>query len=404
MATTGSDLLKDAKDAKIVASKKIRFYPENKQAYHDALILYRRSYNLAVERFRNDDYKDASGKFINMRPAIKAQVKQEQKESGRAYNSLVSDNGTLAAATTFKAVCEHNKKLKGAKEGFAEISFKSRKGSRHSFSIDRLPKGLNPCVQALGKIHLTEDVPAEAIGKSCVVTYDKGRWFIQVQQHIELNPEIQGKVRCVGVDPGVRTFATCYSEKEALIAGDKVAKTKLFPLMKQVDSLISQKQKILNTQKGVKFLDMPQWARDRIIHFNREIDRLKCKKDDIVLDLHNRLAFELVSNYDVVFLPTFETRGMVTRKDKKVRTIRRNTCRQMLDLNHYQFKIRLKWYAKKYGKHVVDCNEAYTSKTRSWSGTIDEKLGSSKVIKGEGFTVDRDINGARNVFLKCLTR
>ncbi len=404
IATTGSDLLKDAKDAKIVASKKIRFYPENKQAYHDALILYRRSYNLAVERFRNDDYKDASGKFINMRPAIKAQVKQEQKESGRAYNSLVSDNGTLAAATTFKAVCEHNKKLKGAKEGFAEISFKSRKGSRHSFSIDRLPKGLNPCVQALGKIHLTEDVPAEAIGKSCVVTYDKGRWFIQVQQHIELNPEIQGKVRCVGVDPGVRTFATCYSEKEALIAGDKVAKTKLFPLMKQVDSLISQKQKILNTQKGVKFLDMPQWARDRIIHFNREIDRLKCKKDDIVLDLHNRLAFELVSNYDVVFLPTFETRGMVTRKDKKVRTIRRNTCRQMLDLNHYQFKIRLKWYAKKYGKHVVDCNEAYTSKTRSWSGTIDEKLGSSKVIKGEGFTVDRDINGARNVFLKCLTR
>ncbi|WOG30367.1 transposase [Endozoicomonas sp. 8E] len=367
-------------------------------------MLYRRSYNLAVERFRNDDYKDASGKFINMRPAIKAQVKQEQKESGRAYNSLVSDNGTLAAATTFKAVCEHNKKLKGAKESFAEISFKSRKGSRHSFSIDRLPKGLNPCVQALGKIHLTEDVPAEAIGKSCVVTYDKGRWFIQVQQYIELNPEIQGKVRCVGVDPGVRTFATCYSEKEALIAGDNVAKTKLFPLMKQVDSLISQKQKILNTQKGVKFPDMPQWARDRIIHFNREIDRLKCKKDDIVLDLHNRLAFELVSNYDVVFLPTFETRGMVTRKDKKVRTIRRNTCRQMLDLNHYQFKKRLKWYAKKYGKHVVDCNEAYTSKTRSWSGTIDEKLGSSKVIKGEGFIVDCDINGARNVFLKCLTR
>ncbi len=81
IATTGSDLLKDAKDAKRVASKKTRFYPENKQAYHDALMLYRRSYNLAVERFRNDDYKDASGKFINMRPAIKAQVKQEQKGS-----------------------------------------------------------------------------------------------------------------------------------------------------------------------------------------------------------------------------------------------------------------------------------------------------------------------------------
>ncbi len=168
--------------------------------------------------------------------------------------------------------------------------------------------------------------------------------------------------------------------------------------------LIGQKQKILNRQKGVKFVDMPQWAQDRIVYFGRKINRLKCKKDDIILDLHNRLAFDLVSRYDVIFLPTFETRGMVTRKGKKVRTIRRNTCRQMLDLNHYGFKLRLKWYAKKYGKHVVDCNEAYTSKTRTWDGTLNDRLGSTKILKGDGFTIDRDINGARNVFLKGLTR
>ena len=189
-----------------------------------------------------------------------------------------------------------------------------------------------------------------------------------------------------------------------MIAGGNLAKEKLFPLMKQVDTLIGKKQKILNAQKGVKFVDMPQWAQDHINHFDTKINRLKCKKDDIILDLHNRLAFELVTHYDVIFLPTFETRGMVTRKNKKIRTIRRNTCRQMLDLNHYGFKVRLKWYARKYGKHVVDCNEAYTSKTRSWDGSIDDRLGSSKVIKGDGVTVDRDINGARNVPLKSLTR
>ncbi|MFK0572070.1 hypothetical protein [Endozoicomonas sp.] len=183
----------------------------------------------------------------------------------------------------------------------------------------------------------TESVPKEAIGKSCVITCDKDRWFIQVQQHIELNTDIQGAVKCVGIDPGVRTFATCFSEKEALIAGDNVAKEKLFPLMKRVDQLIGKKQKLLNTQKGVKLWDMPQWTRDRIAHIDNAINELKCRKDDIVLDLHNRLAFELVSTYDVIFLPTFETRGMVMRKGangKKVRTIRRNTCRQMLDLNH----------------------------------------------------------------------
>ena len=120
-----------------------------------------------------------------------------------------------------------------------------------------------------------------------------------------------------------------------MIAGESIAKEKLFPLMKQVDRLLGQKQKILNRQKGMTFSQMPQWARDRIVHFDHEINRLKCKKDDIILDLHNRLAFELVSRYDVIFLPVFATKGMITRKNSSVRTIRRNTCRQMLDLNHY---------------------------------------------------------------------
>ena len=66
------------------------------------------------------------------------------------------------------------------------------------------------------------------------------------------------------------------------------------------------------------FSEMPQWARDRIVHFDHEINRLKCKKDDIILDLHNRLAFELVSSYDVIFLPIFATKGMITRKNNSM--------------------------------------------------------------------------------------
>jgi hypothetical protein len=78
--------------------------------------------------------------------------------------------------------------------------------------------------------------------------------------------------------------------------------------------LKSLKQKLLNTQKGVEFIDMPQWAQDRIVFLNRNINNLKCKKDDIVLGLHNRLAFELVSNYDVIFLQTFETKKWCREK------------------------------------------------------------------------------------------
>ncbi|MFK0570076.1 hypothetical protein, partial [Endozoicomonas sp.] len=58
----------------------------------------------------------------------------------------------------------------------------------------------------------------------------------------------------------------------------------------------------------------------------------------------------------------------------------------------------------KYGKHVVDCNEAYTTKTRSWNGTVDENLGATKVIKGDGFSVDRDINGSKKHLYKKYTQ
>jgi hypothetical protein len=40
------------KDVVIIASKKLRFYPENERAYFDALSLFRRSNNLAVEKFK----------------------------------------------------------------------------------------------------------------------------------------------------------------------------------------------------------------------------------------------------------------------------------------------------------------------------------------------------------------
>jgi len=383
-------------EKRVVASKKIRFYPEKSGFYYQALTLYRRAYNLAVAIYLNGEHIGEDGKFKNLRPQIKEQCKREQEENQFIYNSIIVDNAVIQALTTFKAVISKNKKLKGSKSGFASLKFKSRKGSKHSFSMDRMPKGLNPAVRVLGKIHLTESVPKEAINKSCIITCDKGRWFIQVQQYIEISAEIQGDVKCVAVDPGVRTFATCYSDREVIIAGDNFAKERLFPLMKRVDKLLSERKLIENTAQVEAI-----WYQEKIRGIDRKIERLKSKKDDILLDLHNRLAYDLVQNYDVIFLPSFETQKM---SKKHGRRIRRRTTREMLSLGHFDFKLRIKWYAKKYGKHVVDCNESYTSKTRSWSGEIDNKLGGKKIIKDDNFIVDRDVNGARGILLKQLTK
>ena len=198
-----------------------------------------------------------------------------------------------------------------------------------------------------------------------------------------------------------RTFATMFSPEEVIVAGEHFAKTRLFPLMQRVDTLISQRQKIRNQFKDTGLQDLPQWARDRLTYIRNQMYRLKCKKDDLVSDMHLKLAHELTEKYDVIFLPHFQTKGMVKRK--KGRTIRRNTCRQMLDLCHYQFKLFLKWIALKKGKYVRDCNESWTSKTLSYSGRVLDNLGGKKVIREDGMIIDRDVNAARGIFIKVLT-
>ena len=148
-----------------------------------------------------------------------------------------------------------------------------------------------------------------------VITKDKGRWFLQVKRFITIQPEIQGQVRCVGIDPGVRSFATGFSATEAFVVGEDFAKDVLAGLMLKVDKLLSKRQLLMN--KLIDKDNKPQWFEDQLRHIEKQIWKLKNKKDDLILDMHNRLSYYLVSNYDVIFLPSFESKKMVKRQGKK---------------------------------------------------------------------------------------
>ena len=105
-------------------------------------------------------------------------------------------------------------------------------------------------------------------------------------------------------------------------------------------------------------------------------------------------------NFDIILLPTFETQDMSKRNKRK---LRKKSVRQMLTSSHFRFKQYLKHKAKETGVVVIDVNEAWTSKTVSWTGEIVDKLGGTKVIKDfAGNVMDRDLNGARGIFLRAL--
>jgi putative transposase len=95
---------------------------------------------------------------------------------------------------------------------------------------------------------------------------------------------------------------------------------------------------------------------------------------------------------------------MVKRRNRKLKS---KTIRQMCCWSHFAFREALKskaalfpWCA------IVEVNEAYTSKTCEECGTLNHKLGGSKVFScGQcGHIADRDLHAAKNILLRYLTK
>lgn len=126
---------------------------------------------------------------------------------------------------------------------------------------------------------------------------------------------------------------------------------------------------------------------------------MKVKIGNLIDELHFKSINYIVTNYDIILLPHFNVSDMVSKTRRKLKS---KSVRQMMNLRFYQFAQRLVSKAEVLGKQVIRMSEAWTSKTVSWNGELNSKLGSAKKIKSEGVTMDRDINGARGIFLKAL--
>ena len=161
--------------------------------------------------------------------------------------------------------------------------------------------------------------------------------------------------RLVALDPGVRTFMTFLGEDYYGWLGND-SNLYIQKLCFRLDKLVSKISQASSQQKR---------------RFKKAASRLRCKIKNLIKELHHKIARFLVDNFDVIVLPTFETSQMVSKSRRKLRN---KTVRQMLTLSHYEFKTFLKWKAWENSKLVIDCNEAYTSKTVSWTGEIVQKL------------------------------
>ena len=278
------------------------------------------------------------------------------------------------------------------------VSFRSRKQKQTLYlRADSLKKN-GFYVRLLDEMKMAEPLPAKPQGtgkvserdtdaevKDSQLVMENGRYFLCVS-YVEKKKIRETSNRIVALDPGVRDFMTFFAEDCFGWFGQQCI-NRIQRLCQHCDNLYARATREKRPLRRA---------------LRKAANKSKVKIRNLIDELHKKVAHFLVTHFNIILLPTFETKQMTKRGARKLRT---KSVRQMLTLSHYRFKMFLKHKALEYGVRVIDVCEAYTSKTVSWTGEIVANLGGSKVIKSsEGHRMDRDLNGARGIFIKTVAR
>jgi transposase len=202
--------------------------------------------------------------------------------------------------------------------------------------------------------------------------------------------------RTLSIDPGVRTFATCYDDTGYVYEwGTARDRSRIMRLGLAADKMQSRAD-----QKECRH-------RERYM-LRRRVARIRDKIRNLVDDLHRRLIKWIVTNFDRVVLPPFNGHEMNTRGQRQIRA---KTVRQMMTWSHGRFRERLQSKTGPNSEYpecrVYVQEESYTSKTCGACGHLHERLGGQKTFRCPsatcGVEMGRDANGARNILLKFIT-
>ena len=366
-------------------SRRIRVYPA--KAQRQTLRLWfdaaRWCYNETIARLKR------TGEAANWK-AIKTDIIHAVPDRLKATPYQVRSIGVRDACRAMSEVKRRNLQLKAAKargsrleEGWHEVNFRSRKAPKQGCFVPATATSENGAYYTkLGKLRMAERLPADH-GDSRL-TLHNGQYHLVVTCPAQRRVS-ETQARVVALDPGIRSFLTWLSETDAghIAPG---AFGKIQRLCAHLDALLSRAK-----------LERRRFAKR---HKYQAVNRMRVRIGNLVDELHHQAARWLVDNFDIILLPTFETSDMVQRGARKLRS---RSARSLLTYAHYRFQQFLAWKAWQSGKDVILVNEAYTSKTCSWNGEIIPNLGGRRVVAGsDGVRVNRDINGARGIFLRAL--
>ena len=432
-----------------IYSKKIQIYPTDKQSalldqWFDA---YTKMFNCTIDYIRKRIYKNhelikwSDAKSVLNSRKIRGKLSDQKKlfceESSNVKAKRIQCH--ILDAAIKQAVENHKSALSNLIAGNIR-HFRVRK-----LSTDRDKKiikieafifkdGERFCEKAFGKFKSSS--PIKNITMKCILQYNRtnNKYILYTPKSIK--PEyIRKRDTHLGIDLGVRTFITAYSEKGVIDMCTDKSQIKIKRLFRKIDVInkllydnyaanndvddfdeffervIAKQQKEIerqlkennknkkkkkNNKKSdedlVELLDIPDKkvpSREKLLIALRKYHK---KITDAVTDMHFKTSHRLVNEFGNIAIGKLSTSSILSRNNK---TISRRTKRMLQTLAPYKFRQRLMHMGNKYGCHVREVDEYLTTKTCSNCGNIKE-MGSKKVYKCRcGMETGRDENSAK---------
>lgn len=271
------------------------------------------------------------------------------------------------------------------------LKFRSKRAPTQSLSVlkkkwNRGERSFYHTIFSPSKLKSAEPLP-EKLTRDCrLVRTRLGEYFLMMPNKGTGKHRGESQDDFVFIDPGVRTFLTCYDSQERVVEIGRNAVVRIGKLLHHRRKL----QTKLANERGHK----------RRQNLRRAYLRLGARTTHLVEDMHKKAALFLCQNYSHVFLPKLNFHGC--------RGLNRRSKSSMATFAHCAFFDRAVMKAAEFRDcEVREVSEEWTSKTCSGCGTINHGLGAAKVfvcVNAQcGVVFDRDFNAAKNIMLKYFT-
>jgi putative transposase len=352
---------------------KVRLYPtpEQRKIFKEWMRTTRWLWNKVLGRVEQENLKKD---FFGLRTKFVTSKNNPEVEEWQTKTPVkVRDGAIKDLVTSYKSSFSN---LRNGNINQFKIGFKSKK--RCEYPTITIPKsGISTSEKLyIYKRYIKTPIKfrgdIKPIKYDCKLSFDGIKWFLSIPYEKSISTSY-AKDTCVALDPGVRNFMVGYSTSEAFKV--KVNHLKFKKLLRKMD--------LLQSLRDLKKIKKRSWKYKR--------KRLTFRISNLVNEVHYKTIKKL-EKFEKILLPSFESQGIVKRSRNNFLN------RNIIQLKHFRFQERLKDHI---GDRLIIVGEEYTSKTCGVCGFLSE-VGSSEVFKCGNctFTCDRDVNGARNIYLK----